>query len=220
MTIAWTTYEAEIQFRDRCIGGIPLVTPDQEAAGVYSAWQHGQKVVDDPAFAEPLAAVLAVDPDMPIAEETGQGFRRDDEQGLYLEARQVKAMLKEAAQRLGYIKNTRGTRQVLQHDLHVRAVDGSQKLYLARTEPDGVDMRPISVITPQGPRTSLKRFEYVTAATLRFRVKVLAGGLGEGLIGDEQLHDMLELGGELGLGADRSQGEGTFDLVTIEVCGI
>lgn len=157
--------------------------------------------------------------DMPVATDKVEGaletgFRRDDE-GIYVECRQVKACLRESAQRLGMIKKVQGFRQVVQHDLHVRAENGSQKLRLRRQgdvveEPDGKDMRPISVLTRQGPRTAIKRFEYATEPVVEFEVKVLAGGIGDGKLDEAKLREMLEFGGMLGLGADRSQGEGTF----------
>lgn len=212
--LSWTRYTVVIRFRDRLVGGVPIAAPETDREKLYGSWQRGQQVESD-GTSPTLTETLVSDEDMPVDELTGQGFKRDQD-GLYIEARQVKAMLKEAAQRLGIVKNVRGSRQVLQHDLHVRALDGGQKIHVGRDEPDGVDERPISVITPQGPRTSLKRYEYITEPELAFEIRLLAGGIGNGLIDADTLHDMLELGSELGLGADRSQGEGTFDLVSIQ----
>jgi hypothetical protein len=79
--------------------------------------------------------------------------------------------------------------------------------------PDSVDSRPISVVTRQGPRTALKRFEFVVQPRITFQILVLANGVGNGLIGEEELRRMLEFGGMLGIGADRSQGEGVFTVV-------
>lgn len=216
--VNWVRYKATIRFLDRLVGGIPVVPEGAGRADAYEGWARGQGV--DPADAAELAEKLAEDGEMPVAvaevEGLETGFRSDDD-GLYIEARQVKAMLREAAQRLGIIKRVRGSRQVVQHDLHVRALDGGQKLHLGVVEPDGVDQRPIAVVTRQGPRTAIKRFAYVNQAELVFEVRVLAGGVGDGLLDEERLRDMLELGGSLGLGADRSQGEGTFELEGLEV---
>ena len=224
----FTRYAVTVQFNDRIVGGIPIVPEGADRADAYEAWARGQDV-EQPAAAE-LAEKLADDPDMPAAvdevEGLETGFRRDDD-GIYIEARQVKAMLREAAQRLGIIKTVRGSRQVVQHDLHVRAQDGTQKLRLTRgvsranhplpvSDPDGKDQRPISVVTRQGPRTAIKRFEYVTEAAISFDVMVLAGGVGDGLVDEAKLREMIEFGGYLGLGADRSQGEGTFALVELK----
>lgn len=215
MSLTWTTYTATIEISDRLIGGIPI-TNEGDRPDAFKGWLRGQQL--DNTDVESLADTLTDVPDMPTGdgeEVLGTSFRADDD-GLYIEARQIKAMLREAAQRLGIIKRVRGSRQVVQHDLHIRGTDGSQKIHLGRTQPDGTDTRPISVMTPQGPRTSIKRFDYVVAPTLVFEIRLLDGGVGAGLIGEEELRDMLELGGMLGLGADRSQGEGTFILVSLE----
>jgi hypothetical protein len=232
MAVSWDIYNVEIQINDRLVGGIPIVPEGEDRADAYErGWL--KKVEDDPEFEKPLAEALAEDPDMPTkpvsVDDIGgleTGFRRDDE-GIYIEARQVKAMLREAAQRLGFINNIRGARQVLQHDLNVRAETGSfsQKLRLynedgTNFDPDGKDMRPISVITAQGPRTAIKRFEYSSQPRIRFIIRVLAGGIaykgGKQLIGEAELADMLDFAQDLGLGADRSQGEGTYTLISLE----
>jgi hypothetical protein len=218
MTVKWSSYEVEIQINDRLVGGIPIVPEGAERADAYEAWARGQGVEEAPGFEQTLSEALAEEPDMPVTTEEVAGLEtgfRSDEEGIYVEARQVKAMLKEAAQRLGIIKTVRGSRQVLQHDLIVRSADGGQKLHLGLAEPSGKDSRPISVVTRQGPRTAIRRFDYASQPTIRFVVRVLAGGVGDGLVNEEKLRDMLEFGGELGLGADRSQGEGTFTVLSL-----
>lgn len=216
-----------IELEGRLVGGIPVVPEGADRADVYEKWARGQGVEEAPEFEKPLHEVLAADPDMPVdvaVEEIvgpSTGFRAD-EQGIYIEARQVKAMIREGAQRLGYIQSVRGTRQVIQHDVHVRAVGGrGQKLRFVRdgvalTEVDGMDSRPIAVVTRQGPRTTIKRFQYVEDCEISFDVLLLKGGVGDGIVQPEHLQRIFEFGGFLGLGADRSQGEGTFSVVLIE----
>jgi hypothetical protein len=227
VTVDFHRYTVTIEFEDRLAGGIPMIPPGTDRADAYERWAKGQGVEPEEAR-EGLAEALAAEGDMPVGADDVEGlqtgFRRDDT-GIYIEARQVKAMLRESAQRLGIIVQKRGTRQVIQHDLHVRALDGGQKLRLLMTADgkdvpleaaDGTDQRPISVVTRQGPRTALKRFEYVEEARLSFQVMILAGGVGDNLIGPDELQRMLEFGGMLGLGADRSQGMGTFTVVSLE----
>ncbi len=69
--------------------------------------------------------------------------------------------------------------------------------------------RPISVMTMQGPRTSLKRFEYAADVELRFTVRVLR----DGVVEPDHLRTILEYLQDGGIGADRSQGSGTFELL-------
>jgi hypothetical protein len=200
-----------------------MIPPGTDRADAYERWAKGQGVEPEEAR-EGLAEALAAEGDMPVGADDVEGLQtgfRRDETGIYIEARQVKAMLRESAQRLGIIVQKRGTRQVIQHDLHVRALDGGQKLRLwtkgeLAATADGTDQRPISVVTRQGPRTALKRFEYIEQAELSFQVLLLAGGVGDNLIGPDELQRMLEFGGMLGLGADRSQGMGTFTVVSLE----
>lgn len=225
---SWTKYQAKLKITDRVIGGIPVVSNGADRADAYEAWARGQGIrppeYDENAAPE-LAEKLAEDEDMPVSEEEIEGLRtgfKKDGQGLYLEARQTKAMLREAATRLGLTKSKRGMRQVVQHDLHVRALDGSQKLRLvsedgsALSEPSGTERRAISVITRQGPRTAIKTFDYASGVTVEFEVRVLTNGVADGLLTDSDLREMLELAEWLGLGADRSQGEGTFTLLEFE----
>lgn len=216
MPVQWTKYYVEIQFVERVVGPIP-VADEEEREKAYRSWLKAQGLAE-PAIV-PLAKELAEDPDMPTAElahtRALTSFKRDDA-GPYMEARAIKAMLKEAAQRLGIVKTIRGSRQVLQHDLLVLSEQDDQKIHF-KLEPGHeqlvTDHRPISVITPQGPRAAFKSFEYLWRPQLDFSIRVLAGGVGNGLLGYDELHDMLEFGQTLGLGADRSQGEGVFEIV-------
>jgi hypothetical protein len=101
----------------------------------------------------------------------------------------------------------------------------SQKLHLMRTDangqwnyitsPDGIDERPISVMTRQGPRTAIKRSEYVLRPFVTFDVCILHDGIGKGIIGPRELAGILDLAQWLGLGADRSQGSGTFSVESV-----
>jgi hypothetical protein len=218
----FTTYNVTLRLNDRLVGGIPIVPDNGDRADAYEKWARGQDAGDTPGFDQTLPEALAQDPDMPVAVEDVEGletgFKRDDD-GLYIECRQVKAMIRESAQRLGLIKSKRGMRDVLQHDLRVRSPRGDQKLHLGRHEPDGKESRPISVVTRQGPRTALKRYEYVNEAELQFAVVVLNDGVAGTLLAEDDLRAILVFGEGLGLGADRSQGEGTYTLVSLEQIG-
>jgi len=224
-------YTTHVHLDDRLVGGIPALSgdPDVRSAQVQ-AWIKTQSGEVAPAT---LETEVANDPTHPVQRHGDEeqaplnAFRRDD-RGLFIEARQVKAMLKEASQRLGLLQKKRGTRQVLQHDLYVRAVgdDQSQKLHLSHFDPqsgelrpimrpDGIDERPISVITRQGPRTALKRSEYVVRPHISFDIYLLDAAPGKGRLGSRELADILDLSQWLGLGADRSQGAGGFEVVGV-----
>jgi hypothetical protein len=220
--LSWTRYRVTLEFDDRIVGGVPAHQADttyDERRDAVESWLSKQTGEKPPP--EGLVEEVMNDPDIPTVEIGPLNtFKRDDD-ALYIEARQVKAMLREGAQRLGIIAKKRGSRQVIQHDLHVVGQD-KQKIRLCRAgvwlqEPDGVDERPISVMTRQGPRTAIKRFEYVTEPTITFTVQLLAGGIGDKIVSAIELKQMMELGGWLGLGADRSQGAGMFTVVSVDL---
>lgn len=78
---------------------------------------------------------------------------------------------------------------------------------------DGDEERAIHVMTAQGPRTALKRCDFVNApCELSFTVRVMD----DGLIDSDLIETLLEFGGWNGLGADRSQGNGMFELKGIK----
>jgi len=73
------------------------------------------------------------------------------------------------------------------------------------------------VVTPQGPRTAIKRVDYVQHVSFSFEVWVLTTAAQEKRhVGEEELKRMLALGQENGLGADRSQGQGKFEVTAFE----
>jgi hypothetical protein len=66
--------------------------------------------------------------------------------------------------------------------------------------------KPISVMTMQGPRTSIKRAEFVENVPLHFTIRVLK----DNLVTVEHIRTLLEYMSVGGIGSDRSQGSGTF----------
>lgn len=145
-------------------------------------------------------------------------FKSTDEGVLYLEGRQVKALIKEAGSRMGFGKAVKGQRPSLKQDLHEAVHVDEDVLLLTRdgeqiTSPDGVETRPIHVMGPQGPRTAIKSVDYVTRAEIRFTCRVLKHC---GVTVDV-LKQILAFAQDLGLGADRSQGAGKFEVIEFEV---
>lgn len=77
---------------------------------------------------------------------------------------------------------------------------------------DGDEERPIHVNGPQGKQNALKRYDFVEpGATLKFRLRVLR----DGLVNEGLLLTLLDYMGHNGIGADRSQGFGTFKLKSL-----
>ena len=231
-------FHVAIQFKDRVVGGIPAVnvsdddeTPEgekkrQKTRDLMDAWLN--KNLADKLSEEEIAAIAEKTFDEAYQDAEAQAsttFKADDI-GLYLEGRQVKALLKEAGSRMGYgkavakgdAKNPNpNARPSLKQDLHEALHVDEDTCYLFRdgavvTQPDGYDVRPIHVITAQGPRTSIKKSAFVTGAQLHFTVRILKScGVDEGV-----LVSILAFGQDLGLGADRSQGNGKFEVVEFD----
>lgn len=137
------------------------------------------------------------------------GFKRD-ENGLYIEGRQLKAGIKEAAsvayaagKLLNGGKNAWGrtSKGILGFIAeHVCVVE--DRLYLGVIEPSGVNQR--FVHTFRG--SSIQYEEYVTDAKVDFTVK------SDHVFTDEQWAMLWLTGEQQGLGASRSQGYGRYEV--------
>lgn len=200
-------YHVRLAFRDRLHGGVPknkeLIDGWIKASTGYE--DEVQKGLVEEAKQQMLDEV---------AERSWNGFYRCPENGIYVETRQIKAMFKECATVLGITKNKLGSKQIFQHAFFVDAIDGGKRVYVGKDKPDGVEEGPIHVMTAQGPRTALKRVDYVQDVELEFYVRVLKTAAQEKRhIGEDDMKQMLALAQDNGFGADRSQGNGTFNVV-------
>jgi hypothetical protein len=224
----WSRAEITIALKNRIVGGIPT------NANLIEGWIAANMTE----LSEEKRAELAqkTKEELPAAvEETASKmwttFKRD-ETGLYIEGRQVKALFKESANILRELliksekKGAKGKEAGngsksrftnFKAKLAERLFVEEEKIYFLRddqpvTEPDGSEERGIHVMTAQGPRTALKRVDYVAApATITFHVRWLP----DGVIDREIIELLLEHGSMNGLGADRSQGSGLFTVEAV-----
>ena len=216
----YTRYLVEIAIGERLHGGTP------KDPKLIQAWVESTTGHDDELTAAQVAEHL---PDIEAAtEEVAKGMwcgfkSRAIEPGKepmpYVETRQVKAMLRECATVLGITKKKRGSKQVIQHGFEVkgRHKEHPSCVFIFATE-RGSEERAIHVMTAQGPRSALKRSDWVGAGSaLAFEVWILKTAPQETRhIGEKELTEMLALAQENGLGADRSQGMGKFEVVKFE----
>ena len=212
----YSEYDVALQVRERICGGIPV---EEET---IRKWLEGRGVTPKEAATRAKVIMGEIGTEEYV-KETEKGswttFKRDDT-GIYLEPRQIRALIKESAFILELTKNVRGLRQRLQHGLVIKP----DRIYLQRDggpvkEVDGQAEGPIHVMSPQGPRTALKRQDYVTAPMIEFMVRVVNPvGKDETLyLTEERLRACFEWGQDgIGLGASRSQDEGKFDIVRFE----
>jgi len=193
-------YAATIQFRDQILGGIP------KAKDLIEFWlrRKGFSGRELMTIAQKTAVdVQAVEKEI-LKIHNWTGFKKDRE-GLFIEERQVKALLKEAAYVLRLSK-TPGFRDSISHGVFVKP----ERIHLLRgsrtlLEVDGYVERPIHVISPQGPRTVVVRQDFVLKPRSSFNLIVASPQLKF-----EDVQRLLYLGQEIGLGASRSQGFGKF----------
>jgi CRISPR/Cas system CSM-associated protein Csm4 (group 5 of RAMP superfamily) len=203
-------YRITLRTIEKLAGGVPK-NPDLIRSWVEASTGHKDEK------SEQLTEAAVEQMIDEVSEKSWNGFFRDKEKGIYIEARCVKAMFKECASVLRITVQKIGSKQILQHGFEVKALDGGARLYLGKDQADGYDESPIHVVTPQGPRTAIKRVDYVENVELTFEVWVLTTAAQEKRhVGEEDLKRMLALGQENGLGADRSQGQGKFEVTAFE----
>jgi hypothetical protein len=208
-------YRARLVFRDKLLGGIPKdpqliegwlrsragLTETNEIRHVMlrTLGELGVEASADMSFEQLEQASAAV-----AARKQTTGFKVG-EQGLYIEARQVKAMLKESTnvvfggERFGPTR--KGPKPFVAEHVFVEP----DRLWLGAREPHGVEMTIGHLIGPTGPRSIVGYHEFVQDATLEFRVLTMRDCLSP-----EQWADLWVHAQENGLGALRSQGFGRF----------
>lgn len=138
------------------------------------------------------------------------GFKRD-ENGLYIEGRQLKAAIKEAAcvamatDRLdarGWGKTNKGLKSYIAE--HIFVVE--DRLYLGTREPSGIAQRFVHTFRGSG----IQYEEYVEDAKIDFTV------MSDHDFKDEQWAQLWLTGQQQGIGASRSQGFGRYEVVKWE----
>ena len=205
MNDLYTHVDVEMTIRERICGGIPkskdLIRKWQEACG--GTPDQAEKIIAD--MEEGQAIEEKID-------SCWTGFKCD-EQGLYIEDRQIKAMIRESASVLGIFVKERGSKQIQQHGLFIRP----PRVHLGMKEPSGYEEAVCHITGPTGKRSALKRFDYAEKCSLSFRIDLLKRWDDKQMLTVDLLHLILTHCQDDGLGSNRSQGYGTFDLVKFEV---
>jgi hypothetical protein len=218
----WTVYRARLAFRDKLIGGIP------KDPKLIEGWLRTKAGIEDPqemrvAMLRTLAEVGggtsagALDADeiaqaasALVFQKRTTGFKIGLD-GLYVEGRQVKAMLKESTNIVFAGERWGPTRKAAKAFFAERVFIDPDKLTLGVAEPTGVEMVVGHLGGPTGPRSTLGNYEYVERPSLEFRVMVLRD-----CITADQWRAIWCHAQENGFGTLRSQGYGRFDVVQWE----
>ena len=209
----WKFSEVELRFTTPFAASVPKNPKDIEAMLVARApsdaelrrrKEAGEEITPLDELAEQVAE------EVEATEEVQRGhatFKRD-EKGLYYEARCVRAHIKDCANQLQGLLGIKALKSKVANRVYVKP----ERIYLDKQEPDGNEVRIVHTITPKGPRSSLKTIDYVDKPTLKFKLKVLD----EGVIDRDILEAIFEYGGEHGMGQERSQDWGKYELVKLE----
>lgn len=214
--VRYESYKVAIEFTRRVVGALPK-NPDVIDAWAQARAKKNNRTEEE---AREIAEKIKEEVQADIVEKSWVCFKSDDT-GLYLEDRNIKAMLRECATTLGTFRGTGSVakRQTFQHGLFVEP----ERIYFMRdgkpiTEPDGQQERAIHVMTAMGPRDSLKREDYIDLpASMEFRIDVVVQtDRKQAFITEEILREWFDLGQRIGLGGSRSQQFGKFKVVSFE----
>lgn len=151
-----------------------------------------------------------------------------DSIALYLDCYQAKAMLKQSASMLGIFRKRIGTKQVCSEGMEVKGLQHERRLHFQKREPTGnyvyvtaptgTQEATVHVTTAKGKVSGIKRVDYLEEddLILSFEVWILKTDTHEKRhVGEKDLVEILRFSQENGLGADRSQGYGKFDVVEL-----
>jgi hypothetical protein len=218
----WTVYRAKLTFRAKLIGGIP------KDPKLIEGWLRYKAGIEDPQELRTamLRTLGEVGPDIragaPDEDDVAQaatalasqkrttGFK-SGQHGLFVESRQIKAMLKESTNVVFAGERWGPTRKAAKAFFSERVFIEPDQLWLGVPEPSGVETIVGHLSGPSGPRSTLGNYEYVEQPNIEFRVLVLRD-----CVSAEQWRDIWCHAQENGFGTLRSQGYGRFDVVQWE----
>ncbi|MFC4006560.1 hypothetical protein ACFOY2_04965 [Nonomuraea purpurea] len=228
-------YRVRLQVLDKIVGGVP------SSESVIKGWLKSRMEVGDRDLQElTQKTLLERFPDrQPTADELADallesdaapsinGFKRIPETGeLAYEGRCMKAALKEwansaypgtdwdgktAADTTVGRPLPKGFRKGLMATISERAFVVETFIGLGVKEPTGVEERIKHVMTPQGPRSSINRVEFVQSPLLEFELKVH-----DDFLKPEAWGRIWERGEDIGIGSDRGRSDGKFELLAFD----
>jgi len=201
MSGMWKKYEVELQLTTQFASSTPKNPLDIEA--MLKA-RIPSKPPEDPIPLPELADQIAEDVEADEEVERGYATFKRDENGLYYEARCVRAHIKDCANVLQKLLGKKALKSKVANRVYIEPA----KIYLGKSEPDGNETRIVHAMTMKGPRSSLKTIDYVDKPVLKFILKLMD----DGEITQDILEAIFEYGGEHGMGQERSQDWGKYEL--------
>ncbi len=213
---AWRTLRIEIQIRDRLMAGKPA-NLDAAKAMLKANGLEDEFVVQAEDIIDPTERKEAAER---IAKYEGlcEFARREGHPGIWMPSNNIKAGLKENWSVLGLRNSVRGSRGALAEGIFVNGLGGGVEgdwIYLGE-QPSGVATGVAHTTGAMGPISSIKRNEFVTRPRIVFELIIANAKSVSEKISDDELAATLTHFGEHGLGANRSQGFGRFDVLSVE----
>jgi len=137
------------------------------------------------------------------------GFKKD-EKGLYLNSYQIKGMIKETIKVLGLSKKVKGLKGLIVSGFFVYPA----RIYVGKDKPDGYIEEGCQVMGPKGPRSIIKRHDYVENVGFNFEIWFFDTGI----LTEKLLDLILTAGQKVGLGTNRHEGGeyGEFKILKFE----
>jgi hypothetical protein len=190
------TKEYSIELMEDLLGTVP------KNKDIYEAYIADRaKSIDD--MEEEIATVEEVE------EKGWTGFHRDDE-GLFLYNYMIKGFLKSALEVLmtnKAIPKIPAYKKWIDNLVHVKP----RRIRLPLKDPSGVLERPLRAMTPQGPRVTLTRSDFIAnGSKITFNLQLFTNEKG---LSWSVLNDCFEFGEFVGLGQWRSGGYGQFKVI-------
>jgi len=224
----WRVYKIWIKIRKPVVGAIPKNPYVLESWIVSRARRKGMSEEEIAKLVDKVKEEVQADEG---ADRNYVTFKRD-RYGIYLEDRNFKAMLREAFSVLGYFtgRGSAARKQVFQHALAVKPAKvrflkpkedapwPEVKRYLrVQREPDDQQQRTLHVMTPQGPRDTIRVEDVVKPpAYMCFSVWIPETPLTANTFTEEDFREALKFAGDtIGIGASRSQQFGKFKFLEL-----
>jgi len=184
----------------------PLLASSPADPEVYKRFIDERKGKDQKAAGEEVETLPAEK-----KEVTGWSVFHRDEKGLFLFDYKLRGFLKAAAEAV----TGRSKLSAYKSKIDKWVFVSPRRIYLSNgrgeilQEPAGVLERPIRAMTMQGPRTSVKRSDYVEAGT-KFSAELKVLPLGRREIAESVLREWFDYGELQGLGEWRTGSYGRF----------
>jgi len=197
----WEKIDVRWDFNDRLCGSVPM---DPE---LVKPWLESRMAEVDPEVeAEVVETIDEAQTKVTL------GFQKD-ESGLFVRGGTVKAHIKDCANQIKESVKIKNFRSKVANKVYV----AEGRIYLYKDgdiaqKVDGTYDQPIHVITPRGPRNSLKTISYLQEAHINFTIKLLGE---DKEVTREHLEAIFEYGSVHGYGGERGMGEGRYTAIIL-----